>query len=72
MIVEAAGAAEMEGTAMDGMVPHSLIHVGKNLTGMVVSDVMSKVLHFYSFAYCSIITNVLWQTIGPPIGLTSE
>ena len=37
MIVEAVGAVEMDGTAMDEMVHHNLIHVGKNLTVMVVS-----------------------------------
>ena len=38
MIVEAVGAVEMDGTAMDEMVHHNLIHVGKNLIEMVVSD----------------------------------
>ena len=42
MIVEAVGEAEMEETAMDEMVHHNLIHVGKNLNEMAVSEIKSK------------------------------
>ena len=57
MIVEAVGAVEMDGTAMDEMVHHNLIHVGKNLTVMVVS------VNIYPFLLSSTRTVITHQFI---------
>ena len=44
MIVEAVGEAVMEETAMDEMVHHNLIHVGKNLNEMAVREIKIPLL----------------------------